>query len=195
MSPLQLLIKLTVTQVRMLILQLMYSVSQSLTPGTCPGCTNLEVAYQPTNLTQSKSQGSSSARYIRASWYFKHKWISVCTSSYKIFCQVCRSADKQGLLTSQSPFVRVGFSNWKKAFNRFKDHERSATHREAISKLQARSQSLNVEAMISKQYEAEKQNNRAMLMKLLHCIRYLARQGLAFHGHHEESVTFEENLY
>ena len=49
--------------------------------------------------------------------------------------------------------------------------------------------------MISKQHEAEKRNNRAMLMKLLHCIRYLARQGLAFRGHHEDSVAFEGNLY
>ena len=34
-----------------------------------------------------------------------------------------------------------------------------------------------------------------MLMKLLHCIRYLARQDLAFRGHHEDSVAFEGNLY
>ena len=118
----------------------------------------------------------------------------MCTSSYNIFCQVCRSVDRQGLLTSQSPFVRDGFSNWK-ALNRFKDHEKSATHREAVSKLQARSQTVNIGAMISKQYEADKRNNRAMLMKLLHCIRYLARQGLTFRGHHEDSVAFEGNIY
>ena len=119
----------------------------------------------------------------------------MCTSSYEIFCHICCSAEKQGLLTSKSPFVRDGFSNWKKALKRFKGHERSAAHREAVSKLQARSQAVNVGAMISKQHEAEKRNNRAMLMKLLHCIRYLARQGLAFRGHHEDSVTFEGNLY
>ena len=87
------------------------------------------------------------------------------------------------------------FYNWKKALNRFKDHERSTAHREGVSKLQGRSQGVDVGAMISKQYEAEKRNNRAMLMKLLHCIRYLARQGLAFRGHHEDSVAFEGNLY
>ena len=93
----------------------------------------------------------------------------MCTSSYKIFCQVCRSVDRQGLLISRSPFVRDGFSNWKKALNRFKDHEKGATHREAVSKLQARararSQAVNVGAMISKQYEADKRNNRTILMK------------------------------
>ena len=41
----------------------------------------------------------------------------------------------------------------------------------------------------------KRETTGAMLMKLLHCIRYLARQGLAFRGHHEDSVAFEGNLY
>ena len=32
-------------------------------------------------------------------------------------------------------------------------------------------------------------------MKLLSCIRYLARQGLPLRGHHEDPETFEGNLY
>ncbi len=48
---------------------------------------------------------------------------------------------------------------------------------------------------MSKQYELEKKGNRAMLMKVLHCIRYLARQGLAFRRNHEDSIAFEGNLY
>ncbi len=119
----------------------------------------------------------------------------MCTSSCKIFCHICCSTDKQGLLTSKSPFVHGGFSNWKKAIERFKSHEGSVAHKEAISKLQVRSQGVNVGAMITKQHEAEKRSNRTMLMKLLHCIRYLARQGLAFRGHHEDSVAFEGNPY
>ena len=39
------------------------------------------------------------------------------------------------------------------------------------------------------------EKNCAMFLKLLECVRYLARQGLAFHGHHEDSITFEGNLY
>ena len=49
--------------------------------------------------------------------------------------------------------------------------------------------------MISKQYEAEKKNSGATLIKLLHCICYLARQGLAFRGHQEDSTSFEDSLY
>ena len=32
-------------------------------------------------------------------------------------------------------------------------------------------------------------------MKLLHCVRYLARQGLVFRGHYEDSVMCEGNFY
>ena len=32
-------------------------------------------------------------------------------------------------------------------------------------------------------------------MKLLSCIRYLARQGLPLQGHHEDPESFEGNLY
>lgn len=34
-----------------------------------------------------------------------------------------------------------------------------------------------------------------MLLKLLSCIRYLARQGLPLRGHHEDPKSFEGNLY
>ena len=34
-----------------------------------------------------------------------------------------------------------------------------------------------------------------MLMKLLHCINYLARQGLPFCGHHKDIESFQGNLY
>ena len=37
-------------------------------------------------------------------------------------------------------------------------------------------------------------NYHAMFMKLLECVTSLARQGLPLRGHHEDSLTFDENL-
>ena len=171
--------------------------SESHSLCSCVCCTNFDTAHQPTNLEKSKNQQKSSARSIQPAWYSKHPWISVCASSYKIFCHVCCSASKQGLISSKpsnAPFVEGGFSNWKKALQRFSSHENSGMHREAVIKLGAKSRAVNVGAMLSKQYDAEKKNNCAMFMKLLHCVRYLARQGLSFRGHHEDSILFEGNL-
>ena len=75
---------------------------------------------------------------------------------------------------------------------RFSSHEKSKMHREAVTKQEAKSRAVNVGAMLSKQHDAE---NRAMLMKVLHCVKYLARQGLSFRGHHEDSILMEGNLY
>ena len=159
----------------------------------CVCCINS--AYQ---IREIKKQQKSFARSIQPAWYSKHPWITVCATSYKILCRVCCSANKQGLITSRPsnvPFVEGGFSNWKKALQWFSSHEKSGMHREAVSKLEAKSRAIDVGSMLSKQYDAEKKNNRAMLLKLLHCIQYLARQGLSFRGHHEDSASFEGNLY
>ena len=54
---------------------------------------------------------------------------------------------------------------------------------------------MNVVALLSKEKDAEMRYHREMLLKLLNCIRFLARQGLPFRGHNENSESFEGNLY
>ena len=50
---------------------------------------------QPTNLRKT----DTSTRSIQKAWYEKHPTISVCTSSYAIFCHVCCSAKQKGLVS------------------------------------------------------------------------------------------------
>ena len=168
----------------------------------CPCCANFDDAHQPKELEGSKTphgQQTSYTRSIQVSWYEKHPWISVCTSSYKVFCQVCCSARSQDLVTFSkrynSTFVEGGFSNWKKALQRFAEHEKSEMHREAVMKLVAKSSTVDVGTQLSRQRDAEQRNHRAMMLKVLECVRFLARQGLPFRGHHEDSAAFEGNLY
>lgn len=52
-----------------------------------------------------------------------------------------------------------------------------------------------MDALLSTQLKADQKHHREMLMKLLHSIKYLARQGLPLRGHHEDSLSFEGNLY
>lgn len=170
-------------------------------PCNCLCCQNYEIPHQSTaaELEKSKSQSGRQTRSIQTSWYVKYPWISVCTTSYNIFCHVCCNAKKQNLIHFSShynpTFVEGGFSNWKKALQRFANHEKSEMHREAIMKLAAKSSRIDVSGQLSKSHATETRNNRAMFLKLLECIRYLARQGLAFRGRHEDSIAFEGNLY
>ena len=161
------------------------------TPTSCSSCSclccsgNFDAANQPSDLDSSKScHGKQSySRSIQSSWYLKHPWISVCTGAvaYKVCCHVCCKAKALGLLTLSksynATFVEGGFSYWKKALQRFGQHEGSEMHQEAMAKLAAKFSAVDVRSQLSKQHEAEMKNHRAMFMKLLECVRYLARQG------------------
>lgn len=69
-------------------------------------------------------------------------------------------------------------------------------HKEAMLKIAAtKSASGGIGAQLSVQIDRDQTHHRSMLMKLLSCIKYLARQGLPFRGHHEDSESFEGNLY
>ena len=122
----------------------------------------------------------------------------MCTTSLSIFCHICCLAKQKGLVSfpkhPKIPFVDGGFTNWKKALERFQGHEKSISHREAVSKISSISKGVNVRALLSKEKEAEMRHHREMLLKLLNSIRYLSRQGLALRGHREDSESFEGNL-
>ena len=111
----------------------------------------------------------------------------------------CRGAKKFGLLTlskhQKSAFVEDGFGNWKKGLQKFLEHEKSDMHREAADRLAAKSSGRNVATLLNTQHEVETAFHREMLLKLLSCIQFLARQGLPFRGHRENANCFEGNLY
>ena len=118
----------------------------------------------------------------------------------KIYCSTCHTAKLHGLLTfpkhTKSAFVDDGFKNLKKALERFHEHEGSVMHKEAVIKIAAtKSSSGGISTQLCAQLEHDQKHHRSMLMKLLSCIKYLARQGLPFRGHNEDAESFEGNLY
>ena len=175
-------------------------------PGSCQCqcCVNPSTAYHPqvestsgvTHTHRSKDRGMKSySRHIQSAWYSDFPWISVCTTSYKIYCATCRSAKCRGLLTFskhyKAAFVDDGFQNLKKALQRFREHERSVMHKEAVLKLAAiESASGGIDAQLNNQLERDQAYHRKMFMKLLTCIQYLARQGLPLRGHYEDAESF-----
>ena len=113
----------------------------------CQCCSDPHGPYQPLELTESgvaraylskerSGQVKSYSRRIQPSWYKSFPWISVCTSSFKIYCTMCRSAKFRNLLSfpkhQKSAFVEDGFMNWKKALQWFNEHESSVMHRETV---------------------------------------------------------------
>ena len=98
-------------------------------------CKDREFPFQPRAAHTKKRQGKQN-RSFNTRWYRDHRWISFCTSQEKVFCFYCRKAAHEGLLPSgsriDSSLIMIGFGNWKKAKYKFKAHEKSKTHRDAL---------------------------------------------------------------
>ena len=125
-------------------------------------------------------------RSIQTSWYVKYPWISVCTTSYNIFCHVCCNAKKNLIHFSShyDPTLWKGvFPVGKKALRDLLV-TKSEMHQEAIMKLAAKSSRIDIKCEWNK-----------IIMPCSESTCYLARLGLAFHGHHEDSIAFEGNLH
>ena len=76
----------------------------------------------------------------------------------------------------------------------FRGHEKSEGHQEAIAKLAALSNSVNVGAQLLTRCEEEQAFHQEMLLKVLSSIQFLARQGLALRGHSEGVDALQGNL-
>lgn len=86
---------------------------------------------------------------------------------------------------TQHTFVTTGFVDWKRAIEKFEDHEKCATHRHAMMQIQQTNAAPPVNAQLSTQKAADQAAARVALVKLLSSVRFLARQGLALRGHDE----------
>ena len=87
--------------------------------------------------------------------------------------------------TKADPAFSVsGFSNWKKALDRFREHESSLAHRDAVHAYTAATNSVPVSVQLQKEHGNIQADRRKSLLKQLTCILYLLRQGLALRNDH-----------
>ena len=81
-------------------------------------------------------------------------------------------------------FTDTGFTNWKKALERFEQHSRSDAHREVLMKINFLNQPF-VSVQLDTQHKKEQAVRRAMFLLVLSSLKYLVRQGLALRNHNE----------
>ena len=82
----------------------------------------------------------------------------------------------------------VDFSNWKDATTGFKNHVKSACHREAVKGLVTfLATTRDVGEHLSLEHAVQKVNTQQALLQVLSSVRFLSSQGLAFSGDGDES--------
>ena len=148
-------------------------------------CSNDLEPYQPKNTTLLKGLAKGGRSFL-AAWFSLFPWLTVCVARGSVFCLYCRYCTKHGLISfsknSSPAFVDHGFNNWKKGPEKFKIHESSLTHREAVMKWK----SLGRPSLLE-QFSAEtvrlQHIRRSGLLKQLSALKFLLQQGLAVRGH------------
>ena len=83
-------------------------------------------------------------------------------------------------------FMLRGFCNWKKAGERFLDHQNSLVHKNYEKVMQLDASNIDIEEQIHDQLPTEKAENPQMLLTILCNVQYLGRQGLAFRRNGED---------
>ncbi len=138
--------------------------------------------------------GSKQKRKFLPTWFKNYPWLVLCETNFKAYCFHCRyslSNNFTKLSTkAENAFTVVGFNNWKKAIERFNEHEKCEAHKEAVRNFLAKKHT-PINAQINAQANADQERRRAALLKELSSLKFLLRQGLAIRGHDEK----EGNLY
>ena len=115
-----------------------------------------------------------------------------------VLCRICQECDEKKLFKfstkKEQTFIADGFSNWRKALQKFKVHESSECHREAAAKIAEMQKGTNVLGQLISQMEHERQTAKSAMIKIITSVRYLARQNLAIRGHTDENSNLKQLL-
>jgi hypothetical protein len=150
-----------------------------------------------TILIQKAKRKCGTGRTFQESWKQKFNWLLYENEKQRVFCGICKTARDNDMplptsstqLSSIKCSVEDGFSNWKKALEKFQSHEKSDFHRAAVS-LTSSKEKQSVSQLISSGHAKQMEENRIALLKIFTTLQYLGRQGLPVRGKVEE----ESNL-
>jgi hypothetical protein len=134
---------------------------------------------------------------FQKSWYQKYPWIHYDVKLNGVLCFTCLKAESLNVCNlvrkREDTFTKTGFRNWKKALEKFTEHDRCAAHRFAREQLVAGLRP-GIDTQISKHISEQQARSRKALQAIFTSAKLLARQGLAFRGHDTDEGNFKQLL-
>lgn len=143
---------------------------------------------QPRNISFPKRQyGVKNPVYRRFQKQFfdDFPWLHYNEQTDRAFCHECICANHENMITSakiEQAFISEGYANWKEANQRFKRHEESECHKEAVLRLNVQKECKDVVKTLTDHSDKKQEKSRKSLLKIISNIRFLARQGLPLRG-------------
>ena len=159
-------------------------------------CSNDTKPFQPSDKALLRKLTRNGRNFV-SGWFKEYPWLTMCISKNSVLCMYCKSAAKHGLLqfshNSNSSFVKSGFSNWKKAKEKFNNHALSLVHKEALLKWSSLNRPSIVEHINSGMTQLQTNRRTAFLLQL-HALKFLLRQGLALRNHTDSESNLNQLL-
>ena len=123
-----------------------------------------------------------SERSFQTKWKQLYPWIAYNINKDVVLCSYRAEAEKRnyfGLLTKREPaFISKGFSNWKKALEKFQIHEGNDCHNEAKQMKILAATTEPIDEQSNNKLADQKRNNTQIFLKILENLGFLSRQGL-----------------
>lgn len=134
--------------------------------------------------------------HFQENWYRQYPWLHYSPTVKGILCFHCvktYTISKSMLSKKADPaFSSKGFTNWKNALLRFECHQNSKAHHHAVTVCSQ--EGTPVDAQLSSALARQQENGRHCLQSIAGSIQFLARQGLALHGHNDDEGNFYQLL-
>lgn len=92
--------------------------------------------FQPKNFNFPRKRYAKQTRAFQAKWFTEFPWLHYNQDSDSVLCFIYAKENKKLNLRATRnkdyTFIADGFSNWKKALTRFKEHQISQCHKAAL---------------------------------------------------------------
>ena len=155
--------------------------------------------FQPTNFNFPKKTFGKQNRSFQLKWFNDFPWLHYNEQSDSVLCFICaQQNEKLNLHAARNKewfFISQGFSNWKMALVRLKEHQVSECHKLAMEyQISIPNTCGNVIQMSNDAATKTMATNRFCLLKIIECLQYLARQAMPMQGDTDEESNFIQLL-
>lgn len=129
-------------------------------------------------------QGKS--RHFRDSWYSDFPWLEYSIVKDSAFCYSCRLFCHEKSGRGEENFTKIGVSNWKKALEKFRKHEKSEMHLKSTQFwIEKKRIGNTICDTLSSSHTMQVEQNRKYLKFVIETVIFLGKQCVAFRGHDE----------
>ena len=163
-----------------------------------PHTVQIAAPFQPKNYQFPKRKMGSQLRAFLPKWFNEFPWLHYLDGKDHVICYICANQSQKSNLQScrnkEQTFISQGFNNWKSAVEKFRQHQESKSHKTALTYEFIVQKFGDALAMANEAAKTLMQTNRHCFLKIIQCLRFLGRQGIAFQGNTGDESNFMQLL-